>query len=62
MPKDIPEQLNGCDCGVFMLKYAEYMSREAEFSFTQHHMPYFRQQIVYEIISKKLLNQVDPPD
>ena len=26
-PKDIPKQLNGCDCGVFMLKYADWVVR-----------------------------------
>jgi len=55
MPKDIPEQLNGSDCGVFMCKYAEYKSRYAEFTFTQDHIPYFRKRMVYEIISQKLM-------
>lgn len=54
-PKDIPEQLNGCDCGVFACKYAEYLSRKATFDFDQRHMPYFRRRMVYEILSKKLL-------
>jgi sentrin-specific protease 1 len=26
-PSDIPEQKNGCDCGVFMLKYADWLVR-----------------------------------
>ena len=26
IPKDIPRQMNGCDCGVFMLKYADYIA------------------------------------
>jgi sentrin-specific protease 1 len=26
-PTDIPEQKNGCDCGVFMLKYADWLVR-----------------------------------
>ena len=55
MPKDIPEQLNGCDCGVFMCKYAEYKSRSAKFTFTQANMPYFRKRMVYEIVTKQLL-------
>jgi len=54
-PKDIPEQLNGCDCGVFACKYAEYLSRRAKFDFDQRHMPYFRRRMVYEILTKKLL-------
>lgn len=24
--KNIPRQMNGCDCGVFMLKYADFIS------------------------------------
>ena len=24
-PSDIPEQKNGCDCGVFMVKYADFL-------------------------------------
>jgi hypothetical protein len=26
-PKDIPKQLNGCDCGVFMLNYVDWVVR-----------------------------------
>jgi len=55
MPKQIPEQMNGCDCGVFACKYAEYKSRNADFTFSQANMPYFRERMVYEIISKQLL-------
>lgn len=33
--QDIPQQMNGSDCGVFTCKYAEYISRDAPFSFTQ---------------------------
>lgn len=55
MPKNIPEQMNGCDCGVFMCKYAEYKSRYADFTFKQDNMPYFRKRMIYEILSKKLM-------
>ncbi|KAL0044188.1 hypothetical protein WJX82_003485 [Trebouxia sp. C0006] len=41
-PDDIPKQLNGCDCGVFALMFAEYQSRDAPFTFDQRHMEYFR--------------------
>lgn len=50
-----PQQMNGSDCGMFMCKYAEYITRQKDLTFTQEHMPYFRQRMVYEIISKKLL-------
>ncbi|XP_033104112.1 sentrin-specific protease 1-like [Anneissia japonica] len=52
---DIPLQMNGCDCGMFACKYAEYISRDATITFTQEDMPYFRRRMVWEIINKKLL-------
>ncbi|XP_045185319.2 sentrin-specific protease 1-like isoform X2 [Mercenaria mercenaria] len=53
--KDIPQQMNGSDCGMFACKYAEYITREASITFTQEDMPYFRRRMVYEIVSAKLL-------
>eukprot|EP00117_Sycon_ciliatum_P017284 scpid32129/ scgid16342/ Sentrin-specific protease 1; SUMO-1 protease 2; Sentrin/SUMO-specific protease SENP1 len=52
---DIPEQMNGCDCGVFTCTYAAYLTRDKSFSFSQDDMPYFRRRMVYEILSKKLM-------
>lgn len=49
-PRDIPEQMNGCDCGMFMLKYADFHSRGAPLSFTQKDMDYFRKKTVWEIL------------
>lgn len=46
-----PQQENGYDCGVFLCTYAECISRdELNFSFSQVHMPYFRQKISYELL------------
>ncbi|XP_041366433.1 sentrin-specific protease 1-like [Gigantopelta aegis] len=53
--KDIPQQMNGSDCGMFACKFADYITREAKITFSQEHMPYFRRRMVYEIIKKKLL-------
>ncbi|RUS74317.1 hypothetical protein EGW08_017926 [Elysia chlorotica] len=53
--EDNPQQMNGSDCGMFMCKYADYITRQKDLSFTQEDMPYFRKRMVYEIISKKLL-------
>ncbi|ODM95716.1 Sentrin-specific protease 1 [Orchesella cincta] len=54
--KDLPQQKNGSDCGVFTLQYAEYLSRnQPQFDFEQIHMPYYRQRIMFEIISSRLL-------
>ncbi|KAL6728291.1 hypothetical protein Aduo_010076 [Ancylostoma duodenale] len=52
---DIPRQLNGSDCGVFACKFAEFASRRAEIVFTQEHMPYYRQRMLYELVTRKLL-------
>uniref|UniRef100_A0A915PK57 Ubiquitin-like protease family profile domain-containing protein n=1 Tax=Setaria digitata TaxID=48799 RepID=A0A915PK57_9BILA len=53
--EDIPQQMNGSDCGMFACKFAEYVTRRAQISFSQEHMPYFRERMVYEICQKKLL-------
>ncbi|KAA0188975.1 hypothetical protein HAZT_HAZT000903 [Hyalella azteca] len=54
-PKDIPQQMNGSDCGMFACKFSEYLSRRKPITFTQDHMPYFRRRMVYEIVTNKLL-------
>ena len=48
--KEIPLQENAEDCGVFTLKYAEYLSRKAKFTFNQQDMPYYRKRMVFEIV------------
>ncbi|KAM4047854.1 sentrin-specific protease 1 isoform 2-T2 [Anomaloglossus baeobatrachus] len=52
---EIPQQMNGSDCGMFACKYADYITKEKPITFTQNHMPYFRKRMVYEIIHQKLL-------
>uniref|UniRef100_A0A8C3KB11 SUMO specific peptidase 2 n=1 Tax=Calidris pygmaea TaxID=425635 RepID=A0A8C3KB11_9CHAR len=52
---EIPQQLNGSDCGVFTCKYADYISQDKPMNFTQTHMPYFRRKMVWEIIHQQLL-------
>ncbi|XP_074447100.1 sentrin-specific protease 2-like isoform X2 [Larus michahellis] len=54
-PHEIPQQSNGSDCGVFTCKYADYISREKPMTFTQIHMPYFRERMVWEILHQELL-------
>lgn len=53
--KDIPQQMNGSDCGMFACMFAEYLSRDAPITFDQQHMPYFRRKMVYEIVKANLL-------
>jgi sentrin-specific protease 1 len=55
VPDDIPHQRNGCDCGVFTAKFADYLSENREFNFSQDDMPYFRRRMVLEIKYKKVL-------
>ncbi|KAM6977103.1 sentrin-specific protease 1 [Aplochiton taeniatus] len=52
---EIPQQMNGSDCGMFTCKYAEYITKDKPITFTQKHMPYFRKRMVWEIIHRKLL-------
>ena len=54
--KDIPRQMNGSDCGMFTLKYSEYLSRNASITFTQDDMPYYRSRMVYEIVTNKIIH------
>lgn len=53
--KDIPQQHNGSDCGMFACRFAEYITRRARINFTQKDMEYFRQRTMYEILQKQLL-------
>ncbi|KAF5274709.1 hypothetical protein FQA39_LY07101 [Lamprigera yunnana] len=55
--QDIPQQMNGSDCGVFSCTYAEFLTRNAELSFSQENMPYLRRKMVLEILNGELLIQ-----
>ncbi|XP_074096112.1 uncharacterized protein LOC141525496 [Cotesia typhae] len=57
-PKNIPLQKNLNDCGVFVCTYAKYLTRNAEFDFTFKNMLNLRLQILNEIVSGLLENQV----
>ncbi|CAO2831971.1 unnamed protein product [Amaranthus hypochondriacus] len=48
--EDLPEQQNGFDCGVFMIKYADFYSKGLGLQFSQVHMPYFRLRTAKEIL------------
>lgn len=47
---DLPQQKNGSDCGVFMIKYADFYSRGLGLHFKQENMPYFRRRTAKEIL------------
>lgn len=53
--KDVPQQMNGSDCGMFACKYAEFISRGKAISFNQSHMAYYRRRMVWEIVNKRML-------
>ncbi|KAK1590994.1 hypothetical protein Q3G72_000467 [Acer saccharum] len=48
--EDLPEQENGYDCGMFMLKYIDFYSRGLGLCFDQSCMPYFRVRTAKEIL------------
>uniref|UniRef100_A0A915DIP6 Ubiquitin-like protease family profile domain-containing protein n=1 Tax=Ditylenchus dipsaci TaxID=166011 RepID=A0A915DIP6_9BILA len=53
-PKDIPEQKNGFDCGVFICKFAECVSRGGQFDFTPQQMAGIRKEMAKEILGGEL--------
>lgn len=53
--KDIPQQMNGSDCGMFSCTFAEFLSRDAKITFSQDDMPYLRRKMIVEIIQGRLL-------
>lgn len=52
--QNIPRQPNFYDCGVFSLKYADYLSQGLPLGFTAEHMPYFRRRMVLEILDQRI--------
>ena len=48
-PHDVPQQDNGNDCGVFMCKFADYLSGNLELRFEAGDMPYFRDRMALEL-------------
>uniref|UniRef100_A0A8C5WQ62 SUMO specific peptidase 1 n=1 Tax=Laticauda laticaudata TaxID=8630 RepID=A0A8C5WQ62_LATLA len=53
--QEIPQQMNGSDCGMFACKYADCITKDKPINFTQQLMPYFRKRMVWEILHRKLL-------
>lgn len=51
--EELPEQENGSDCGMFMIKYADFYSRGGGLHFSQENMPYFRRRTAKEILQLK---------
>ena len=54
-PKDIPQQRNGCDCGVFTLKFADYVGRGAPMgAWAQADMPRFRVSVLRQLLALRI--------
>jgi sentrin-specific protease 1 len=51
VPNDIPKQDNGSDCGVFMCKYADYLSDRLDLTFSAADMPYFRRRFLKDLLA-----------
>ncbi|GJU09592.1 ubiquitin-like-specific protease ESD4 [Tanacetum coccineum] len=47
---NLPSQENGYDCGMFMIKYIDFYSRDIGLCFSQEDMPYFRKRTAKEIL------------
>jgi Ulp1 family protease len=55
-PKQLqcPQQDNGTDCGVFMLKYAEYVVEHKKLAFSANNIELFRKQMILQIVTNNL--------
>ncbi|KFV65633.1 Sentrin-specific protease 1, partial [Dryobates pubescens] len=57
--QEIPQQMNGSDCGMFACKYADCITKDKALRVSlpspQQHMPYFRKRMAWEILHRKLL-------
>ena len=47
--RDIPQQYNKFDCGVFTMIYADFLTDNLPLSFTANDIPFFRQKIAADI-------------
>lgn len=54
--RDIPQQMNGGNCGVFACTFAEFVTRYANITFTHKDMIYLRRKMVLEILNGELIN------
>ncbi len=54
MTSRLPQQNNSDDCGVFVCKFADFISRNAEITFRAHHMLYYRARIAHEILVERV--------
>lgn len=48
---DIPQQSESGDCGIFMLKFVEYLSSGQQLSFREEDIPSFRERLAFHIFA-----------
>lgn len=53
-PAGTPQQQGATDCGVFIIKFAEFIARGKKLEFTQSHMGLFRRQMTLQICGAAL--------
>ena len=54
-PVGLPTQENSYDCGMFILKYSELISRGAPYNFSEQDLPLLRKRMVYEIMKNHVI-------
>jgi sentrin-specific protease 1 len=55
---NVPQQLNGSDCGVFTVICADFLSDDLPLSYSQNDMQFFRRKIAADIVRGSLLYPV----
>jgi Ulp1 family protease len=50
MGYEVPQQDNGCDCGVFTIMYADFITDNLPLEFSQEQMPLFRNKICANVL------------
>jgi len=51
--KNVPQQGNGIDCGVFMCMFIYHLAFNMPFDFSQEHISYFRRKMLVDILNCK---------
>ena len=59
--EDVPKQQDTINCGVFLLNFSEYLSRNADFDFDTSDMSFFRNRMVLEIFHQLLVKGKENP-
>ena len=53
--RNLPQQTNGIDCGIFTCQFAEHVARGGNITFTQRDIPQIRRNMVWELMTRCLL-------